>query len=487
MLPDLTKLSAADDAALVDFRARCVALGISLDGFRPLVSSVSSVQPHLRGAVKRARLRARRDPRAIAMRALLVEDTVDEAEAKTAFGDALPWMLEVGLLAAQPSGRLHAPFALALLDDRFVLSDLLRHGGDAAMGMSATTVHLAMAAHPRRRVGRVLDLGTGAGAVALALSRAADHVIATDVNPRALAFVAINARMNDVRNVEPRLGSLFEPVPGERFDVIASQPPFIALPDDATSSTFLYGGRRGDELALELLSGLPAHLAERGLGVALIEWPDDGTPIDRRVGRVVSDADVVILGAPPAAIEENAAGYAAGLHPALDAAFELELARRLSHFEALSFRALVPSLTIVRRREGGRARMISTGPLAATAPTRKRLDALLDAGALADDPVRLAKARLRIPEGTVLAQEQEGPGADRPSTIRARFAPEALLAPLVMTEELLLLLTCVHEAESVARGVERFAEAFDRPVAAALAAATPVLERALREGLLEER
>jgi hypothetical protein len=62
-----------------------------------------------------------------------------------------------------------------------------------------------------------------------------------------------------------------------------------------------------------------------------------------------------------------------------------------------------------------------------------------------------------------------------------------MLAPIVMTEEMLLLLTCVHEAENVSRGIEKFAAAFDRPVEAARRAAIPVVERALLEGMLEER
>src|SRR4051794_7397711 len=101
MLPDLSRLTAADDAALVDFRARCTALGLTLEASSQVISATANVLPHLREATRRARLRARRDPRAIAMRVLLFGDAIEETEARAAFGEAVPWMIEVGLLVAR--------------------------------------------------------------------------------------------------------------------------------------------------------------------------------------------------------------------------------------------------------------------------------------------------------------------------------------------------------------------------------------------------
>src|SRR5690348_4513724 len=67
----------------------------------------------------------------------------------------------------------------------------------------------------RRRVERAVDIGTGNGVHALLAARHAGHVIATDINPRALRFTEISAALNGFDNVETRLGSLFEPVAGE--------------------------------------------------------------------------------------------------------------------------------------------------------------------------------------------------------------------------------------------------------------------------------
>ena len=86
---------------------------------------------------------------------------------------------------------------------------------------------------PRRRVERALDIGTGNGAHALLAAAHADHVIATDVNARALAFTQISAALNGIDNVETRLGSLFEPVAGETFDLITCNAPYVISPERA--------------------------------------------------------------------------------------------------------------------------------------------------------------------------------------------------------------------------------------------------------------
>jgi release factor glutamine methyltransferase len=78
---------------------------------------------------------------------------------------------------------------------------------------------------------QVLDLCTGSGAIAVALARElpAARVIATDVSAEAAALARRNAERNAVADrVEVRVGDLWQPVAGERFDVIASNPPYVA-------------------------------------------------------------------------------------------------------------------------------------------------------------------------------------------------------------------------------------------------------------------
>src|SRR5205085_7429757 len=83
----------------------------------------------------------------------------------------------------------------------------------------------------RRRVARALDVGTGNGIQALLASRHARDVVATDLNARALGMADLNARLNGIGNIEFRRGSFFEPVAGERYDLITVNPPYVISPE----------------------------------------------------------------------------------------------------------------------------------------------------------------------------------------------------------------------------------------------------------------
>ena len=86
-------------------------------------------------------------------------------------------------------------------------------------------------------VGRVADLGTGCGAIALALAseRPVWDVIATDVSADALAVARMNAASLSLPRVEFRLGSWYAPLAGERYDLLLSNPPYVAAGDPALS------------------------------------------------------------------------------------------------------------------------------------------------------------------------------------------------------------------------------------------------------------
>ena len=147
-------------------------------------------------------------------------------------------------------------------------------GPEHVLGVGGASLTLARIA-PRAPVGRVLDLGCGSGIQALHASRHAEHVVATDLSERALGFAAFNAALNGVE-LELRQGSLLEPVAGETFDLIVSNPPFVITPrgavDADTTWTYRDGGRAGDTLLAELLRDLPAHLAPGGSAALLGNW-----------------------------------------------------------------------------------------------------------------------------------------------------------------------------------------------------------------------
>lgn len=95
-----------------------------------------------------------------------------------------------------------------------------------------TVIEVARAVRPDRAAPcRLLDLCTGSGVIAVSLAReyAAAQVVATELSPAAAALARRNAARNAVADrVDVREGDLFAPVRGERFDLIAANPPYIA-------------------------------------------------------------------------------------------------------------------------------------------------------------------------------------------------------------------------------------------------------------------
>jgi release factor glutamine methyltransferase len=121
---------------------------------------------------------------------------------------------------------------------------------------------------------RVADLGTGCGAVALALAseRPRWHVVATDVCADALAIARANAAALRLSRVELRHGDWYQPLLGERFDLLVSNPPYVAQDDPALATASLRHeppraltpGADALSCLRTLVHGAPRHLAPEG-------------------------------------------------------------------------------------------------------------------------------------------------------------------------------------------------------------------------------
>lgn len=121
---------------------------------------------------------------------------------------------------------------------------------------------------------RILDLGTGSGAIALAIAheRPRAHVLATDASGGALEVARGNAARLHLRNVEFRAGAWYAPVPGERFTLVVSNPPYIAVGDDRVERQVrgyephaaLYSGADGLDALRVIVGEAPRHLVPGG-------------------------------------------------------------------------------------------------------------------------------------------------------------------------------------------------------------------------------
>ncbi|MBI4392757.1 MAG: methyltransferase [Euryarchaeota archaeon] len=109
---------------------------------------------------------------------------------------------------------------------------------------------------------RVLDIGTGTGVLAIQAARAGGRVVATDVNPYAVALARLNAARNGVA-IDVVRASLFQPFRG-RFDVVLFNPPYLPVdPGDRIRGWLnlaLDGGETGDAVIEPFLRDLAGHL-----------------------------------------------------------------------------------------------------------------------------------------------------------------------------------------------------------------------------------
>lgn len=161
---------------------------------------------------------------------------------------------------------------------------------------------------------RILDIGAGSGCVAIALAKSLPEaaVVSVDISPAAIALAIDNATLNSV-SVDFRSGSLFEPVVGEKFNLIVSNPPYIPSGDihglqpevrDYEPRLALDGGADGLDFYRQIIAVAPTHLfsdgwllVETGIGQAgmvrelfthagfsAIYTAEDTVGIDRVVG-----------------------------------------------------------------------------------------------------------------------------------------------------------------------------------------------------------
>lgn len=215
-------------------------------------------------------------------RLFLLQAPVGVAAAEAALPGLVDRLGVAGVLeqsVAEVRARLDCrPYAA---DDRdlWLLSDLTpgldgqptRVGSDHVLGISSAATSLAQLT-AREPVRRALDLGTGCGVQALHLAAHAERVVATDVNERALWLTRLNAELNEVEGVEPRRGSFYEPVAGERFDLVTTNPPFVISPATGERLVYRDSGLPGDQVVEHVVRGLPDVLADGGTGQVLANW-----------------------------------------------------------------------------------------------------------------------------------------------------------------------------------------------------------------------
>jgi SAM-dependent methyltransferase len=217
-------------------------------------------------------------------------ERVSQEEASFPRMSAIPTMRDPDEEApeAEPDPWMRAlfdvrPHAACLPDgdhDWWVISDLGEAqtgrplAADHVLGIGGATLTL-LGMTVREQVDSALDLGCGCGIQALYLATHASRVVATDVSARACALTQFNAALNET-TIDVREGSLFEPVAGETFDLIVSNPPFVITPDSVRGTAGLLeyrdGGMDRDNLIAVVLRDAPLCLNVGGTLQMLANW-----------------------------------------------------------------------------------------------------------------------------------------------------------------------------------------------------------------------
>ena len=279
---------------------------------------------------------------------------VPEAEARRSFGP-LPVEDLAALGLVERAGDIVRPLvALAVAEGLVLVRDrpdpvTFAVQPDHVLGVSPPALLLARLT-VRRTARRVLDLGCGGGVQALLAARHAERVVGVDLNPRALAFARFNARLNGIHNIEWREGDLFDPVAGERFDLVVCNPPYVVSPESWL--LFRDGGGAGDGICARVVEGLDSCLAEGGFATVLANWAlGEGEHWSDRPRRWVekTGCDAWILRSET----QDALTYAAVWTRGPEAGgYADALERWTAHYAALGIRSVAMGALVLRRRAG---------------------------------------------------------------------------------------------------------------------------------------
>jgi hypothetical protein len=410
-------------------------------------------------------------------RLFLLQTSVQRRDAERALPGLVDLLTSQGLLLAS-AGEVRAvldcrPYADEA-HDWWVVSDLtpaldgqpVRVEPDHVLGVTPASTSLAQLT-VRHEVGRALDLGTGCGVQSLHLATHARSVVATDVNARALEVASLNAALNGLQ-LDLRSGSLWDPVPGETFDLVTSNPPFVISP--ATDRRLVYrdSGLPGDEVVEAIVRGASAHLAVGGWCHLVADWAiDRDHPWDERLtGWLPDDCDALVV-----------------QREVLDPASYVELWLKdagLAWFERQGIEGVGFGWVNLRKRESGAtpARELLEHPYAVEQPVA----AAIDAWAMARHAPVVEDSRLALRVDVV--QETHGEaGAEHPERIVLRQRRGLCRARQVDTVEAALAGACDGEL-TVGQILDALAVLLERDRAELAAAYLPSVRELVDEGFL---
>jgi methylase of polypeptide subunit release factors len=338
--------------------AAAKALGLMLRSVRYSESSVHDLlgDEAYSGVEEDAPAEERRLPEsrlATVIRLFFLQRPVSTADAVDALGRSGVAALEATGFATVGEHEVASRVRILPIGRVLVAADGYATGDDPAdyVAVYTPTSHLLDSLTPRPRVAGALDVATGSGVHALLAAAHADRVVATDVNPRALAFTELNAALNGLPNIECRPGSLFEPVAGETFDLITCNAPYVVSPERRWA--YRDAGFNADEVSERVVQESAAHLADGGFATMLVSWlaEDEDQPDERAIEWVQrTGCDSWILSTWDADPLSHATTWNSHL---TGEAFEQALDEWTAYFDELGVEWISEGAILLHKRPGG--------------------------------------------------------------------------------------------------------------------------------------
>ncbi len=471
---------------------RLHALDYTVEGVQQLVGPVAAgaldreeVVPPLRA------LKGDDSPLAVTTRAFMLGEQVDACLLETALGVSVGELLDL-VVEADGAARAQVELAPYGVDDHhwYVASDWSsRRTGrpapaDHVLGVGGASTMLAQCA-VRPEVDRALDIGTGCGVQAFHLAGHSRQVTATDLSSRCLDLAALNAALNGV-SLDLRKGSLLEPVAGEQFDLVVSNPPFVIGSPASQRHDYRDSGLDGDAVCAALVQGVGAHLTDGGWCQLLANWEiteGDDWAEHPRSWVVAGGLDAWVI---QREVQDPAAYVETWMRDAGEQTSDTYRATYDAWMTALESRGVLGiGFGLITLRRGGRDAPFQRfqhapqGWVQPVAPDVERWFAVQEA--FAADPAGILLQPIRVGPDVVVEQLREVGEAQGVTLVR-RSTGMAWTGPIDPFG--LDLLTALDGVRPAVEAVLVAAEVHDVAPEEALAASVPVLRHLAEEGFV---
>lgn len=446
----------------------------------------------------RVELREAEEPAALLTRLFLLGESVPPDRAALAFPSlTLAGATELGLLTVSQ-------------DAVRALVDLRPHASDVGQWWVASDLSEAQTGRPlqpnhvlgigqatlsllrmtiREPVGRALDLGTGCGIQALYLATHAQQVLATDLSARACNFASFNLALAQITNVEVRQGSLFDPVVGESFDQITSNPPFVITPTSLRGEGVMEyrdGGMQRDNLIEAVLTQAPSYLNPEGTLQMLANWEIRQGPWQTRPEQWLDQIAVPISAWVVQRDELDPAQYAemwlrdSGGDLGGRQRWEADYQAWIADFDEAGVRAIGMGMVALQRHAQGQSRVVLEYLPEGAVPDGATVSAALRHLALPED----WESRRLVRASDVREERHYLPGTSDPEVIRLTQGG-GMGAPIRVSTDVAALVGASDGELTIAQIIQALAVLGDKEAAEVRAQVAEELPRILRAGMVD--